>query len=619
MTKMRVADLIARLLVEHGITDCFMLTGGGAMHLNDAFGREKGLKKVFTHHEQAAAIAAESYCRLSGRPAAVNVTTGPGGVNALNGVYGAYVDSIGMVVVSGQVKRETCAPNYPLPLRQLGDQEVDIVSMVRGITKYAVVLNDPLDARKVVEKALHLCRRGRPGPVWIDVPIDVLAAPVDFDALEPFDPASLDEDANEAANNQAELNLLEGDALTAEVEALLAELCAAQRPVVLAGAGVRISGQHDQFLSFVERLGIPVVTGWNAHDAIPNSHPLYIGRPGTVGDRGGNFAVQTADYVLVLGSRLNIRQISYNWQSFARNAKVAMVEIDRAELDKPTLSLHRPVHADLRAFFAAAAALPLPDADQADARAAFLARSRERAARYPVVLPEYWETQGVINPYVFGELLFNELEEDDIIVSGDGTACVTMFQAANLKPGQRLYTNSGCASMGYDLPAAIGAFHAAGGRRIICLAGDGSIMMNLQELQTIVGQALPVKIFVLNNDGYHSIRQSQQNHFPDNIVGCGPDSGLSFPDFAKLASGFGLASRNVATHGDLSAAIRATLDAEGPQLCEVMIDKRQEFAPKLSSRRLEDGTMVSPTLEDLSPFLPRDELAEAMEPCGIAS
>lgn len=616
MGTMRVADLIARLLVEHGITECFMLTGGGAMHLNDALGRETGLNKVFTHHEQAAAIAAESYCRLSGTPAVVNVTTGPGGVNALNGVYGAYVDSIGMIVVSGQVKRETCAPNYPLPLRQLGDQEVDIVSMVRGITKYAVVLNDPKDARKVVEKAIHLSRRGRPGPVWIDVPIDVQAARVDFDALERFDPASPDR-SDEAPNTAAELGLLEGAALEVETAALLAELCAAERPVVLAGAGVRIADQHAQFLAFVERFGIPVVTGWNAHDAIPNSHPLYVGRPGSVGDRGGNFAVQTADYVLVLGSRLNIRQISYNYKSFARNARVAMVEIDQAELDKPTLNLHRPVHADLRDFFAAAAALPTPADDKADARAAFLERSRDRAALYPVVLPEYWTHEGLINPYVFGELLFRELEDGDIIVSGDGTACVTMFQAANLKPGQRLYTNSGCASMGYDLPAAIGAYHAAGGRRIICLAGDGSIMMNLQELQTIVGQRLPVKIFVLNNDGYHSIRQAQLNHFPDNIVGCGPDSGLSFPDFERLAAGFGLPSSKVATHDALSCAIRATLDADGPQLCEVMIDKRQEFAPKLTSRRLEDGTMVSSALEDLSPFLPRDELAAAMAPCGI--
>jgi acetolactate synthase I/II/III large subunit len=621
MPKMRVADLIARLLTQHGITDVFMLTGGGAMHLNDALGRAPGLRKVFTHHEQAAAIAAESYARLSNRPAAVNVTTGPGGVNALNGVFGAYVDSIPMIVVSGQVKRETCAFNYPIPLRQLGDQEVDIVSMVRGITKYAVVLDDPKQARRVVEKAIYLATRGRPGPVWIDVPIDVQAAPVEFDELEPFDPASEDR-TDEAVNTSSELGALEGEALSREVAAMMGELCAAERPVVLAGAGVRLSGQHAAFLSFVERLGVPVVTGWNAHDAIPGNHPLYVGRPGTVGDRSGNFAVQTADYVLVLGSRLNIRQISYNWQSFARAARVAMVDIDRAELDKPTLSLHRPIHANLPDFFAAAAETPTPKNDQTPSRAAFLARSAARAKRYPVVLPEYRTTEGLINPYVFGEALFAELEEGDIVVSGDGTACVTIFQTAYLKPGQRLYTNSGCASMGYDLPAAIGAYHAGGGRRIICLAGDGSIMMNLQELQTIVGGRLPIKIFVINNDGYHSIRQSQQNHFPDNIVGCGPDSGLTFPDFTRLAGGFGLTAGQVSTHAGLSAAICATLDGDGPQLCEVMIDKRQEFAPKLSSRRLEDGTMVSPTLEDLSPFLPREELAEAMAlspaPAGAA-
>jgi acetolactate synthase-1/2/3 large subunit len=616
MATIRVADLITRLLVEHGIQDIFMLTGGGAMQLNDAFGRETRLRKIFTHHEQAAAMAAESYARLSNRPAAVNVTTGPGGVNALNGVYGAYVDSIPMVVISGQVKRETFAPNFPMPLRQLGDQEVDIVSMVRGITKYAVVLNDPLQTRKVVEKALYLCRRGRPGPVWIDVPIDVQAAPIDPDALEPFDPAELDH-SDEAANTRAELGALTGEPLSQEVETVLAELLAAERPVILAGAGVRLSGQHKEFLKFIERIGAPVVTGWNAHDAVPNCHPLYVGRPGTIGDRGGNFAVQTADYVLVLGSRLNIRQVSYNWQSFARDARVAMVDIDRAELDKPTLSLHRPIHADLGEFFAAAADLPASPIDRAAERAAFLDHSRARSARYPVVLPEYWSAEGPINPYVFGKVLFDELDEDEIVVCADGTACVTMFQSAVLKPGQRLYTNSGCASMGYDLPGAIGAWYASGAKRIVCLAGDGSIMLNLQELQTIVGGRLPIKIFVLNNDGYHSIRQSQQNHFPDNIVGCGPDSGLTFPDFTRLAAGFGIPSSCVGKDADLAATIRATLDGEGPQLCEVMIDKQQEFAPKLSSRRLDDGTMVSPTLEDLSPFLPRAELAAAMGECVV--
>ena len=607
----RVADLIAQLLVEHGITDAFMLTGGGAMQLNDAFGRHQGLRKVFTHHEQAAAMAAESYCRLSGKPALVNVTTGPGGVNALNGVYGAYVDSIAMVVVSGQVKRETIAGNYPMPLRQLGDQEVDIIAMARPVTKYAVLLDNPADARKVVEKAIYLCKRGRPGPVWIDVPIDVQAAPVDPDALEAFDPASLD-DEGEAANTRAETGLLEGEALDAEVAAVLAELCAAERPVILAGAGVRISGQHDKFIEFINRIGAPVVTGWNAHDALHDAHPLYAGRPGTIGDRAGNFAVQTADYVLVLGSRLNIRQVSYNWSSFARNARVAMVDIDQAELDKPTLNLHRKVHADLGAFFAAAASQPTPATDRKAERAAYVARCRERSAQYPVVLPEYRDVESPVNPYVFGEALFAELEDGDIIVTGDGTACVTTFQCAAIKPGQRLYTNSGCASMGYDLPAAIGAYYASHAKRIICLAGDGSIMMNLQELQTIVGHRLPVKLFILNNDGYHSIRQSQQNHFPDNIVGCGTDSGLTFPDFVKLAGGFDLEARRVDTHAGLSSAIRATLDSDGPQMCEVVIDKVQEFSPKLSSRKLDDGTMVSPVLEDLSPFLPREELAAAM-------
>ena len=617
----RVADLIARLLVQSGVSDCFMLTGGGAMHLNDAFGRETGLRKIFNHHEQASAIAAESYARLCGRPALVNVTTGPGGVNTLNGVYGAYVDSIPMIVVSGQVKRETIAGNFPhIPLRQLGDQEVDIVGMVRPITKYAVVLQDPAQARKVVEKAIYLATRGRPGPVWIDVPIDVQAAPVDPDGLEGFDPANDAETAAEwpkewnAPNNGAETGALTGADLQAEVGAMLAEFCAAERPVVFVGAGVRLSGTHARFLALIERLGAPVVTGWNAHDALPNAHPLYVGRPGSVGDRGGNFAVQAADYVLVLGSRLNIRQISYNWQSFARNARVAMVDIDRAELAKPTLNLHRAIHADLRDFFDAVDAVGVPETG-AEKRAAYLERSRTRSAQYPTVRDEFRSETGPINPYVFGEALFAELEEGDIVVSGDGTACVTIFQCADLKEGQRLYTNSGCASMGYDLPGAIGAFYAGGGKRIICLAGDGSIMMNLQELQTIVGGQLPIKIFVLNNDGYHSIRQSQVAHFKGFSVGCGPDSGLTFPDFARLATGFGLPARRAEKDGDLSAAIRATLDGQGPQLCEVMIDKAQQFEPKLSSRRLPDGTMVSPPLEDLSPFLPDHELANAMAPC----
>ena len=612
MPKIRVADLMAQLLVEHGVRDVFMLTGGGSMQLNDAFSRAEQLRPLFLHHEQASAIAAESYTRLSGRPAALNVTTGPGGVNTLNGVYGAYVDSISMIVVSGQVKRETYARNYPMPLRQLGDQEVDIVAMVKGITKYAVVLQNPDDARYVMEKALHLATRGRPGPVWIDVPGDVQGALVDPDALRGYDPQADTDGEGIAENSRAEEAALVGDALEKEVQQVFADLFGAARPLVLVGAGARISGQHKAFLDFVERAGVPVVTGWNAHDAIPNGHPLYVGRPGSVGDRGGNFAVQTADYLLILGSRLNIRQVSYNWSNFAENAKKAMVEIDRTEIEKPTMNIDHPVHADLRDFFAIAAKLPLPETDNASERQRFLKWCRDRSQKYPVVLPEYWEADSLINPYCFTEALFDALEEVEIIVSGDGTACVTVFQAANLKKGQRLYTNSGCASMGYDLPAAIGAYYASGAKRIICLAGDGSAMMNLQELQTIVGTNMPVKLFLLNNDGYHSIRQAQQNYFPDNIVGCGPDSGVTFPDYQRLAAGFGIPASRIETHAGLAEGIRAALETEGPHLCEIMLDKRQAFAPKISSRRLDDGTMVSAPMEDMAPFLPRDELAAAL-------
>lgn len=611
MRKIRVSDVIAEILVEHGISDVFMLTGGGAMHLNDALGRCAGLRKVFNHHEQAAAIAAESYGRVSGRPATLNVTTGPGGVNALNGVYGAYVDSIPMIVVSGQVKRETYAPNFPLPLRQLGDQEIDIVSMVRGITKYAVVLQDPLQVRAVMEKAIWLARRGRPGPVWIDVPVDVQGMVVEADALIGFDADAETADEYVAPNTMLEEAALCGPALGAEIQCILSELAASRRPVVLAGSGVRLSGCQEAFLNFIDQLGVPTVTGWNAHDLLPNEHRLYAGRPGSVGDRAGNFTVQNADFVLVLGCRLNIRQISYNWNSFARNARVVMVDIDRAELEKPTLNLHRAVHADLREFFALASK-PVEGFECGAQHADYLGWCRDLVARYPVVLKEYWDRPGPVNPYCFGQQLFELLEEGDVIVTGDGTACVTTFQSAVIKRGQRLYTNSGCASMGYDLPAAIGAFHATGARRIICIAGDGSIMMNLQELQTISGGRLPIKIFVLNNDGYHSIRQVQENYFPDNIVGCGPDSGLTFPDFVKLGEALSISTSRILDHDGLKRGIAAALANDEPHLCEVMIDKAQGFSPKLSSRRLEDGSMVSSALEDMAPFLPREELAAIM-------
>ncbi|MGH6994021.1 MAG: thiamine pyrophosphate-binding protein [Caulobacteraceae bacterium] len=604
---MRVADYIAARLREAGLTDVFMVTGGGAMHLNDAFGRCAGLRVICLHHEQACAMAAEAYARLGGRPAVLNVTTGPGGINALNGVFGAYTDSLPMIVVSGQVRRETIAGNFPVGLRQLGDQEVDIVRMVGGITKYAVTVQDPARIRLELEKALHLAVSGRPGPVWLDIPNDIQGTQINPESLVGLDPL---EARSLAAPNESEP--LSGAPLRAAAIELLARLESARRPCLLPGTGVRISGCADQFLRIAERLGVPVPTAFNAHDLLANDHPLFAGRAGTVGDRAGNFAVQNADFVLVLGCRLNIRQISYNWGSFARAAFTAMVDIDRAELAKPTLAIDRPIHADLREFLSVLET-ELGGHQPSEDHRAYLAWCRERVARYPTVLPEYWQSAEGVNPYCFAAALFDQLEADDVVVTGDGTACVVTFQSAKLTKGQRLFSNSGSASMGYDVPAAIGAFYAnPNARRIVCIAGDGSVMMNLQELQSIAGRDLPVKLFVLNNDGYHSIRQTQQNYFPDNVVGCGPESGVTFPDFVKLGAAFGFEVRRIHDHDRLATLIAETLEGDGPQLCEVMLDKAQPFAPKLSSRKLDDGRMVTSALEDLAPFLSREELADNM-------
>ena len=553
-------------------------------------------------------MAAEGYARMGGRPAILNVTTGPGGINALNGVFGAYTDSIPMVVISGQVRRETIANNFPIGLRQLGDQEVDIVRMVGGITKSAVTVQDPQRIRYEVEKAYHLAVTGRPGPTWVDVPIDIQGAQIDPSTLVGFDPTA---DHAEGAV-ATETGCATGPELDALVDRMLERLASAERPCLMPGTGVRTAGAADRFLKIAGRLSMPVATAFNAHDLMADDNPLFVGQPGTVGDRSGNFAVQNSDFLLVLGCRLNIRQISYNWDSFARAAFKVMVDVDKAELDKPTLSIDLPVHTDLNTFFDALEAR-LDSYKPAAAHGEYLEWCRKRLERYPVVLPEYWTGADGVNPYCFASALFDALDFDDAVITGDGTACVVTFQSAKLKQGQRLFSNSGSASMGYDVPAAIGAAFADNApKRIVCIAGDGSIMMNIQELQTIVGAKVPIKLFVLNNDGYHSIRQTQQNYFPDNVVGCGPESGVTFPDFQKLGAAFGFSVRRATSHDDMAAAIAATLQGDGPQLCEVMLDKAQAFAPKLSSRRLEDGRMVTSAMEDLAPFLSREELADNM-------
>ncbi len=605
MSKIRVADYVAQKLAEAGVRDVFLVTGGGAMHLNDAFGRHPKLRAVACHHEQACSMAAESYFRMTNRLAAVNVTTGPGGTNAITGVYGAYVDSIGMIVISGQVKWETLVRSTNLPLRQLGDQEIDIIKMVESVTKYAVVVKEASEIRYHVEKALYLATSGRPGPVWLDVPINVQGSLIDPSTLKGFDAA--------AEAPRLETPSLKGDALLEQAKKALSRLSESQRPIIMAGAGVRLSGQHDRFIKLIDKLGIPVATCWNAHDVLWNDHPLYAGRPGTVGDRGGNFSVQNSDFLLVLGSRLNIRQISYAWGNFARAAYKVMVDIDPAELAKPTLKLDQPVHADLRDWFEALEkAIDQTGWKPKAEHTKYVQWCRDKVKRYPATLPEYWDLKEKVNPYCFSEALFKILPENEPVVSGNGTACVTSFQAAHLKKGQRLYTNSGCASMGYDLPAAIGAAVALDAKRLVCITGDGSLQMNLQELQTMRTLGLPIKLFVLNNEGYHSIRQTQRNYFPDNIVGCGTESGLGFPPMDRLAHAYDIPYSRIASHAEMEAAIKRTIEAPGPQICEVILDLEQAFAPKLASRKLPDGRMISPPLEDMAPFLDRAEFNSNM-------
>ncbi len=598
---MRLADYVAKTLAVSGITQVFMLTGGGAMFLNDALGNAEGLQTVFCHHEQACAMAAEGYARTTGKPAIVNVTTGPGGINAINGVFGAYTDSIPMLVISGQVKRETCLASYNLPdLRQLGDQEVDIIRMVKGVTKYAVLVSDPSSIRYHLEKAIFLAISGRPGPTWLDIPVDVQSSQVDERQLKGFN----------AAGEYPPLQ--SPDALKKVCREVIQKIQSSERPVILAGSGVRHAHAEEIFDRVIHRLGIPVSTAWT-HDTIASDDPLFCGRQGSIGDRAGNFTVQNADLLLILGSRLCIRQVSYNWAAFARCAYKIQVDVDPAELNKPTVRPDLPVACDLREFLEALDGELDAAAYDANRWTEWLAWCQERRKKYPVVRPdlEAAKENGKINPYHFLNHLYRQLAADDVVVTGNATACVVSFQTAHLQKGQRLFSNSGSASMGHDLPAAVGAAVARNGKRVVCLAGDGSIQLNIQELQTIAHYQLPVKIFVLNNRGYVSIRQTQNNFF-GRLTGEGPNSGVSFPDIVRVADAYGIPACRIENGEDYARA--AQLLAEpGPTLCEVMLDPAQTFEPRTSSRQLPDGRIVSAPLEDMYPFLDKDELLENLK------
>jgi len=608
---MRVADFIAERLKILGCRDVYMVTGGAAMHLNDAFAKAFGSHVHCLHHEQSCAIAAESFARITGHPCVVNVTAGPGAINAINGVFGAFVDSIPMIVVSGQAKRETLLANADTKgLRQLGDQEVDIIRMVSGICKTGVLIQTPDMIDIIIDEAFRQAMSGRPGPVWLDVPIDVQATPL---------PADLESKLHKPLNLDQYLSCSDPQVTDQEMLELATHLLSDQRPVLYVGSGIRQGGAYQEFLEFLESWPLATVTGWNNNDLLWDEHPCYVGRPGSVGNRAGNFAVQYAGAVLTVGCRLNIRQVSFNWKSFAKNAWTCHLDIDRAELDKPTLATDLKIQATCKGFFPRLAQIL---AQLAESRAIDLDRRKSHWKAWRdwlrLQLQTYTATshalpsqKGFVNPYRLIDRLTHHLPAGSTTVCADGTACVVGFQAAVFKPGQRMFHNSGCASMGYDLPAAIGAYHARQ-TPVTCLAGDGSIMMNLQELAFIGGKQLPIKIVLLNNLGYHSIRQTQKNFFPDNPVGCGAESGLPFPKFSNLCQGFDLNYILLNDEADLDCSIKALYSTNGPTVLEVILDLHQEFAPKLASKKLPDGSMVTAELEDMSPSL-GDETMAAIE------
>jgi len=589
----KLSDYVFQFLAAQGVKQVFMLPGGGAMHLVDSLGSTPGLSYVCNLHEQACAMAAEAYGRVSGHLGVALVTTGPGGTNALTGVAGAWLSSTPCLILSGQVKRLDLKGNSGL--RQRGPQELDIVAMAAPITKYAVTVMEPDSIRYHLEKALHLARSGRKGPVWLDIPLDVQAAQVDPEALEGFSP--------EASS------VAPAARLGVAVQTLARWLGEAQRPVLLLGNGVYLSGAAREAEALIARLGIPVLSTWAGSSLLPHDHELCFGKPGLMASRGANFTLQNSDLLIAIGARLDPDLIGFDHQGLARGARKVVVDIDAAELAKLKMEVALPLEADARDFMGALLAQALPARD----RSAWIRRCQDWKARYPLVLPEHHHLEGGLHPFVFTEALGRASSAGDLVYPCSSGAGIEMFwMAFRAQAGQRAYCTGGLGAMGYGLPAAIGACLAAEGARTLCVDGDGGFFMNIQELETVARLALPITFYVFNNGGYASIRTMQRNHFQGRLVACDPSSGLSLPDLEKVAGAFGLPFLRIADEAGLEEGLARSLASPGPVVVEVLIDPSVTIGPRIQSAVQPDGSMRSRPLEDLSPLLDREELEANM-------
>lgn len=589
----RVADLIVDFIYKLGVDTVFTLTGGGAMFLNDAVAAHPQMKAVCNHHEQACAMAAVGYAKLRNGYASAIVTTGCGATNAITGLLDAWQDNVPCVFVSGQVKRKETCHNAAVPLRQFGVQEADIIPVVKSLTKYAVMINDPQEILFELEKAAFLARSGRSGPVWIDVPLDVQGASVEPQMLRHYVPEP----------HLAAIPAPSKD----DLAALREKLATAKRPIIIAGNGIRLGAAIEPFMAFVEHSQIPVVVSYLGVDLLPSHHPQYVGRLGVKGDRAGNFAVQNADLVISIGCHLSVALTGFEYDMFAREAKLVVIDIDQDEHRKNTVKIDQFIHADVAAFFSRLS-LPAPVAGWIG----WGEICRKWRAQWPVCLPGYADGNEGINKYFFIEKLKDHLKPDSVVVSDAGSSYYVTSQALKIRDQQRYVTSGAQADMGFTLPAAIGASVAKAGGEIVGITGDGSLQMNIQELQTLVHHQFPVKLVVWNNNGYLSIRATQRKFFAGRELGTDARSGVSFPVTEKIADAYGIPFHRVAEPALLDAALAKLMAASGPMILEVMCPTNQEIIPTASSKKMPDGRMVSKPLEDMYPFLDRAEFLANM-------
>ena len=604
--KQKVSDYIADHIAEWGIRDVFTVTGGGAMHMNDAFGHHPKLHCTYQHHEQACAMAAEAYARMDNRMAAVCVTTGPGATNAITGVLGGWMDSIPMLVFSGQARYATTVAASGLKLRSMGVQECNIVPVVTSITKYAQMIIHPEDIRYHLEKALYMAVNGRPGPVWLDIPLDVQGAVIDTEKLRGYDPQENPKEKPAEISQDI-------------IQQILDKIEKSRRPVLFPGNGVRLAGAMDDFQKLVNILGVPVMTGMSSVDAMESEHPYFAGRSGGTGTRPGNFALQNSDVLLSIGNRQGFAQTGFQYQDWARGSYTILNDIDENELKKPSLHVSLPVCGDagdlIRKLICAAKLRGADETNPSFKGRDWIRQCQVWKQKYPVVTAKHYETveEGCTNIYAFYEELSKAMQEGQTLMVSVGTSRVAGSQAFRVKKGQRFITNPNTASMGFCLPAATGICVAQPGKPVVCVTGEGSLQMNLQELQTIWQNRLPVKLFVINNQGYHSIRQTQQSYFEPPLVGVGAESGdLSFPDLSKIIPAYGFSYRAVHAAEELPETLHQVLEETGASVCEVFVTKYQKTEPKTSAKKLPDGSMVSAPLEDMYPFLSKEELEENM-------